>query len=36
MENVELRGPMLTHAELTARNENLSAQLEAAQDNAET
>ena len=36
MENAELRGPMLTHAELTARNENLSAQLEAAQNNAET
>lgn len=36
MENVELRGPMLTHAELVARNENLSAQLEAAQNNAET
>lgn len=36
MENVELRGPMLTHAELTARNENLTAQLEAAQNNAET
>ena len=34
--NLELRGPMLTHAELTARNENLSAQLEAAQNNAET
>ncbi len=31
MENVELRGPMLTHAELTARNENLTAQLEAAE-----
>ena len=36
MENVEVRGPMLTHAELTARNENLAAQLEAAQNNAET
>ena len=36
MENVELRGPMLTHSELQARNENLSAQLEAAQNNAET
>ena len=36
MENVELRGPMLTHAELTARNENLTAQLEAAQNNADT
>ena len=36
MENVELRGPMLTHAELTARNENLTAQLKAAQNNAET
>jgi hypothetical protein len=36
MENVELRGPMLTHAELVARNENLTAQLEAAQNNAET
>ena len=34
--NLELRGPMLTHAELQARNENLSAQLEAAQNNAET
>ena len=36
MENVELRGPMLTHAELQARNENLTAQLEAAQNNADT
>ena len=36
MENVELRGPMLTHAELQARYENLTAQLEAAQNNAET
>jgi len=36
MENVELRGPMLTHSELQARNENLSAQLEAAQNNADT
>jgi hypothetical protein len=34
--NLELRGPMLTHAELSARNENLTAQLEAAQNNAET
>ena len=36
MENLELRGPMLTHCELVARNENLTAQLEAAQNNAET
>ena len=36
MENLELRGPMLTHSELQARIENLSAQLEAAQNNADT
>ena len=34
--NLELRGPMLTHSELQARNENLTAQLEAAQNNADT
>jgi len=36
MKNLDLNGPMLTHAELSARNENLSAQLEAAQNNADT